>query len=472
MIPEPEPIARARARDRGGRARADREAGAGRSAQAGREAGAGRGAAARAAAARARADREAGAARARSRGRRRPRCTSRAPRSRLPPPPPVSGAARRGAAAARAGRPACAAEAGDRDRRRVGACRARRATPRASEPPRLALRPAAARRCETAPGAELRSRRARGAESCRTNPRRPSRPCAAASAAPAAARASARSVARPPASLALPALSAGAPVRDPGAEPTPSRVAARDPAPANAASRSRSNEPKLRGVALGSLASCVSDREEDALKQQLVALVGEPAECVSAAGRYRFVETRNLNAFLLWVERAPARPEADRCVELTHALDCVRKHGGRGVAPGMKHSIAWISLLATLVAGRASGQTAHAASANGLSASGESQAVGPELTPAAPAEAETDAWAGYLDFAYVYSSAEPEALAARLQRLRPRDAHVARGLRHAPARAGRGGGRRRRRGAGAPSRDRAPAPVSGVGRRRTRSKPA
>ena len=85
----------------------------------------------------------------------------------------------------------------------------------------------------------------------------------------------------------------------------------------------------MRGVALGSLASCVSDRDEDALKQQLVALVGEPAECLSAAGRYRFVETRNLNAFLLWVERAPARPEADRCVELTHALDCVRKHGGR-----------------------------------------------------------------------------------------------------------------------------------------------
>ena len=200
------------------------------------------------------------------------------------------------------------------------------ATLRASQAPRLALRPVAAPapRPRPAPSFDL------GAPASPGLSNESAAPVAAvrtASAAPAAARATARSVARPPASLALPALSADAPVRDPGAEPTPSRVAARDPAPTNGVLRSK--EPKLRGVALGSLASCVSDRDEDALKQQLVALVGEPAECLSAAGRYRFVETRNLNAFLLWVERAPARPEADRCVELTHALDCVRKHGGR-----------------------------------------------------------------------------------------------------------------------------------------------
>ena len=55
----------------------------------------------------------------------------------------------------------------------------------------------------------------------------------------------------------------------------------------------------------------------------------------------------------------------------------------------MKHWITAMLLLATLVAGRVS------ADAGG--------------------EAEADAWAGYLDFAYVYSSAEPEALAARLR---------------------------------------------------------
>ncbi len=66
----------------------------------------------------------------------------------------------------------------------------------------------------------------------------------------------------------------------------------------------------------------------------------------------------------------------------------------------MKHSISWISLLAILVAGEALAQT---------------EALRAEPPPALRAEAESDAWAGYLDFAYVYSSAEPEALAARLR---------------------------------------------------------
>jgi hypothetical protein len=116
-------------------------------------------------------------------------------------------------------------------------------------------------------------------------------------------------------------------VRDPGAEPTPARVAAQAQAPAGRSTPARASEPRLAGVPLGSLASCVTDREEDALEQQLVALLGQPTECVSPAGRYRFVETRNLNSFLLWVERAPARREADRCVELAFALECIRKRG-------------------------------------------------------------------------------------------------------------------------------------------------
>jgi hypothetical protein len=35
------------------------------------------------------------------------------------------------------------------------------------------------------------------------------------------------------------------------------------------------------------------------------------------------VETKNLNAFLMTIDRAPGRAEADRCVELSYALDCV-----------------------------------------------------------------------------------------------------------------------------------------------------
>jgi hypothetical protein len=35
------------------------------------------------------------------------------------------------------------------------------------------------------------------------------------------------------------------------------------------------------------------------------------------------VETKNLNAFLMWIERNPSRRAADRCVELRLALECL-----------------------------------------------------------------------------------------------------------------------------------------------------
>jgi hypothetical protein len=102
------------------------------------------------------------------------------------------------------------------------------------------------------------------------------------------------------------------------------RLGERPPEQTPDAPRRSEPERSLEGVALGSLASCVSDRDEDALKQRLLSVVGGRAECVSAAGRYRFVETRNLNAFLMWIERAPHRGEADRCVELALALECLK----------------------------------------------------------------------------------------------------------------------------------------------------
>ncbi|MFI5315299.1 MAG: hypothetical protein ACHQ6T_06345 [Myxococcota bacterium] len=94
-------------------------------------------------------------------------------------------------------------------------------------------------------------------------------------------------------------------------------------APPAAAARSEPNA-KLRGVPLGSLAACRTDRLEDDLKQRVLAAVRNREECASAAGRYRFVETKNLNAFLMWIERAPGRAEGDRCAELSNALSCLR----------------------------------------------------------------------------------------------------------------------------------------------------
>jgi hypothetical protein len=73
----------------------------------------------------------------------------------------------------------------------------------------------------------------------------------------------------------------------------------------------------------------VSDREEDDLKQRIVAAVTTQEVCVSRAGTYRFVETKNLNSFLLWVDQAKGRQAGDRCQELRLALDCVKRQGSK-----------------------------------------------------------------------------------------------------------------------------------------------
>ncbi len=106
--------------------------------------------------------------------------------------------------------------------------------------------------------------------------------------------------------------------------PAPSRNArAALAAPAPARSAAAGHAAGLQGVPLGSLRACVSDAREDALKQRLMAAVTPQQQCSSDAGRYRFVETKNLNAFLMWIERAPGRREADRCGELSLALECL-----------------------------------------------------------------------------------------------------------------------------------------------------
>ena len=95
------------------------------------------------------------------------------------------------------------------------------------------------------------------------------------------------------------------------------------------ATSQRESRQALAGVPLGSLAACDSDRREDALKQRLIAAVKTQRECTSEAGVYRFLETRNLNAFLMTIERRGSRGVADRCTELTHAIECVKSAGRR-----------------------------------------------------------------------------------------------------------------------------------------------
>jgi hypothetical protein len=92
--------------------------------------------------------------------------------------------------------------------------------------------------------------------------------------------------------------------------------------------------PRLRGVSLAAFAACLSDREEDSLRQRVVAAVPRPEQCTSEAGTWRFVETKNVNAFLLWVERSPARRAGDRCEELSLALDCLARGVRRELQEG------------------------------------------------------------------------------------------------------------------------------------------
>lgn len=128
----------------------------------------------------------------------------------------------------------------------------------------------------------------------------------------------------PPPPLALAAAAPAAPRSD-----LPSgagRRMARAHAEPNAPSRAdHTGSTDLAAVPLASLKACVSEREEEALKRRLVAAVTTQRECVSRAGTYRFVETKNLNAFLMTIERAADRSAADRCVELRHALACVSR---------------------------------------------------------------------------------------------------------------------------------------------------
>ncbi|MBY0399929.1 hypothetical protein K2X89_06510, partial [Myxococcota bacterium] len=94
--------------------------------------------------------------------------------------------------------------------------------------------------------------------------------------------------------------------------------------PAGQGGGGSSARPGLSGVPLGELSACVTDREEDRLKQAVVAAVKAQSECVSSKGTYRFVETKNLNAFLMWIDRAPTRRVEDRCAELRYALECLQ----------------------------------------------------------------------------------------------------------------------------------------------------
>jgi len=104
-------------------------------------------------------------------------------------------------------------------------------------------------------------------------------------------------------------------------------VAARAHDPALAASI-RSELARWREVPLDDLPDCTPRGRQDALKQQILRAAPFDRACSHPEGRYRFVQTRNLNAFLMWSRPNPEtrlRREGDRdaCDVLERALRCL-----------------------------------------------------------------------------------------------------------------------------------------------------
>ncbi len=83
-------------------------------------------------------------------------------------------------------------------------------------------------------------------------------------------------------------------------------------------------------IPLDDLPACTPPERQDALKRQILRLAPSGRECRSGRGHFRFLETRNLNAFLLWsrsesTRQQPlaARPQGDACAVLERALACL-----------------------------------------------------------------------------------------------------------------------------------------------------
>ncbi len=79
----------------------------------------------------------------------------------------------------------------------------------------------------------------------------------------------------------------------------------------------------LSGVPLEALAPCESLAREDELKQTLMRDVAAGRECAGRDGIYRFIETRNVNAFSMGVREPSGRTLGNRCEELERAIACV-----------------------------------------------------------------------------------------------------------------------------------------------------
>ena len=119
------------------------------------------------------------------------------------------------------------------------------------------------------------------------------------------------------------------PVAAPARPAVPKAVASSPPAPPASPGPPDPTHgvSRLAGVPLSALARCAEDSEEDRLKERVLTAVPRASRCDSVAGTYHFLQTQNLNAFLMRIERSADRDALDRCAELGLALRCLAANG-------------------------------------------------------------------------------------------------------------------------------------------------
>lgn len=87
----------------------------------------------------------------------------------------------------------------------------------------------------------------------------------------------------------------------------------------------------IEGVPLESLPTCRSRQQEDLLKLRLLSRAGTRKSCIDESGTYRFLETKNLNAFLMRVQPGAMRELGNRCDELAQAQACLVDQFAEGI---------------------------------------------------------------------------------------------------------------------------------------------
>jgi hypothetical protein len=116
-----------------------------------------------------------------------------------------------------------------------------------------------------------------------------------------------------------------------GTAPTPRRPvvsAARSTMPSLSSGTSRNGADGWEEVPLDALPDCDPPGRQDLLKKRILLAAPFQRECSHPAGSFRFVETRNLGAFLMWSRpnpdaRAGKPKDRDACDVLERALACI-----------------------------------------------------------------------------------------------------------------------------------------------------